>query len=501
MGEMKMIAGCKHAPESLGDVLVLGLGKSGRAMAEYCLGPAASRVSSLSIAVGADTQANRQQGEAYAARGARVLYGEDVPAAFAPTPAGFSLCVASPGISEFGVFYASAKAVSAEVISEVEFAWRESAADSRWVAITGTNGKTTTTSLAAHLLAGCGMRAAAVGNIGDTCLAAVQGGATDVYVAEVSSYQLASTRLFAPDVAVLLNITPDHLKWHRSMENYIAAKARVYANLRQTGGTVVMDATNDIVRAQVRALKAVPDDERGFAYIPMGAAAGLGTDMHEVCGARNAAFLDADGMLCVRRDDDICRLVNRDELQIPGEHNAGNALAAAAAALVLGADVEALRAGLRSFAPLAHRIEPCGEIAGVACYNDSKATNVDATLKALAAFGQKRPIVLLGGDDKGTDLAELVAEVHAHCKAAVCYGEAGPRFLAAFANAERADAGLPVLPAQHMEDAFDLALTLAQAGDIVLLSPACASFDEFDNFEQRGDVFRELVARRATAGD
>jgi UDP-N-acetylmuramoylalanine--D-glutamate ligase len=200
--------------------------------------------------------------------------------------------------------------------------------------------------------------------------------------------------------------------------------------------------------------------------------------------------------LCVRRGDDVCRLVNRDELLIPGEHNAGNALAAAAAALVLGADAQALRAGLRSFAPLAHRIEPCGEIAGVACYNDSKATNVDATLKALAAFGQKRPIVLLGGDDKGTDLAELVAQVQQHCKAAVCYGEAGPRFLQAFEGAQ-----LPVLPAQHMADAFESALSLAQAGDIVLLSPACASFDEFDNFEQRGDVFRELVARRAAAGD
>ena len=127
----------------------------------------------------------------------------------------------------------------------------------------------------------------------------------------------------------------------------------------------------------------------------------------------------------------------------------------------------------------------------MACYNDSKATNVDATLKALAAFGERRPIVLLGGDDKGTDLAELVAQAEAHCKAAVCYGEGGPRFLAAFGGSS-----LPVVAAQHMEDAFDAALSMAQPGDIVLLSPACASFDEFDNFEQRGDVFRELVAAR-----
>ena len=496
MGGEAFIAGRKHAPEKLGDVLVLGLGKSGRAAAEYCLGPACDRVTSLTIAVGADTPGNREQGESYAARGARVAYGEYVPADSAPTPAGFALCIASPGISEFSEFYGSAKAVSAEVVSEVEFAWRESVADSRWLAITGTNGKTTTTALAAYLLAGCGMRAAAVGNIGDTCLDAVSAGETDVYVAEVSSYQLASTRLFAPDVAVLLNITPDHLKWHRNMDNYIAAKARVYENVAHTGGVVVMDATNDIVRAQVRALKAIPDDERGFDYIPLGAAAGLSADMHEVCGSRNAAFLDAQGVLCVRRGEDICRLVASGELQIPGEHNASNALAAAAAALALGAEPEALRVGLRSFEPLAHRIEPCGTVAGVACYNDSKATNVDATLKALAAFGEKRPIVLLGGDDKGTDLSVLVAEVQTHCKAAVCYGEAGPRFLEAFSGAS-----VPTYAARHMADAFEEALSLASSGDIVLLSPACASFDEFNNFEQRGDVFRDLVtARSRSAG-
>ena len=497
MSEKIMLEGKKCAPAALGDVLVLGLGKSGRIAAEYCLRLLGERVASVTIAAGTDNESNRTQGAQYAALGAQVVYGEDVPASAVPASGRFDVCIASPGISEFGSFYGAARAVSDEVISEVEFAWRESAVDARWVAITGTNGKTTTTALAAHLLTGCGMKAAAVGNIGDTCLAAVEAGQTDVYVAEVSSYQLASTRYFAPDVAVLLNITPDHLKWHQSMENYIAAKTQVYANLATTGGTVVMDATNDIVRAQVRGLKVVPDAERGFQYIPMGAAAGLSADMHEVCGSRNAAYLDADGMLCVRIGDAVTRLVNRDELQIPGEHNAGNALAAAAAALALGADADGVRVALRSFEPLVHRIEPCGLVAGVACYNDSKATNVDATLKALAAFGERKPIVLLGGDDKGTDLAELVAQTQAHCKAAICYGAAGPRFLAAFAAAT-----IPVVAADHMEDAFDVALGMAQAGDIVLLSPACASFDEFKSFEHRGDVFRALVAkRRAMTGD
>ncbi|MDO4400574.1 MAG: UDP-N-acetylmuramoyl-L-alanine--D-glutamate ligase [Coriobacteriia bacterium] len=496
MDVREMIAGTKHAPAHLGDILVLGLGKSGRIAADYCLGLLGSRVSSLSVAAGPDTEANRAEGDRLAAAGARVAYGESVDDSLLPESGSFDLCIASPGISEFGTFYGQAAAVSAEVVSEVEFAWRESAADSRWVAITGTNGKTTTTALTAHVLQACGMRAAAVGNIGDTCLAAVQAGKTDVYVAEVSSYQLASTRLFAPDVAVLLNITPDHLKWHQGMDNYIAAKARVYANLPVTGGTVVMDAVNDIVRAQVVALKAIPDDERGFSYIPIGTADGLREDMHERCGSAHSAFIDATGMLCVRWGGDLVRLVHEDELQIPGEHNASNALAAASAALAIGADAAGVREGLKSFAPLAHRIEPCGEVDGVACYNDSKATNVDATLKALAAFGQKRPIVLLGGDDKGTDLAELVAEVQRHCKAAVCYGEAGPRFLQAFEGAT-----VPVIAASHMADALDAAFEVAVPGDIVLLSPACASFDEFRSFEHRGDVFREMIAARRKPAD
>jgi UDP-N-acetylmuramoylalanine--D-glutamate ligase len=185
-------------------------------------------------------------------------------------------------------------------------------------------------------------------------------------------------------------------------------------------------------------------------------------------------------------------LVPADELAIKGEHNASNALAAASVALALGCTDEQVRAGLLSFQPLEHRIEPCGTVAGISFYNDSKATNVDATLKALAAFAPARPIVLLGGDDKGTDLAELVAQAEAHCKAVICFGEAGPRFLAAFA-----DSALPHLPAGKMADALDVAITQAEPGDIICLSPACASFDEFSGFEERGRVFKQLVATRS----
>ena len=520
----------------------------------------------------------------------------------------FDLCIASPGIPYWHELYVRGEQVSDELVSEVEFAWRESDPDSTWVAITGTNGKTTTTSLAAHVLRACGFAADAVGNIGDVCLDAVAAGRTRVYVAELSSYQLYSTRSFAPDIAVMLNITPDHIHWHKTLEAYRDAKFKMIDNMQASAGTrpsaaaepsgaqpggrrdwnvshdrdasgeqdgrvVILDATNDVVRAKVRQLKAMTREERGFDYVPMGTADGIHGDMRAKCGAENAAFLDGDDVLRVALGGVEHALLPACDLQIKGEHNASNALAAAAVAVALGADDAAIAAGLASFEPLVHRIEPCGSVAGAACYNDSKATNVDATLKALQAFPGKRVVILLGGDDKGTDLTELVAAVYEHAAVAVCYGEGGPRFAEALeggcdtksdvlshcenapalragnqnqcdstsdlvshrgsapalragnqnqcdstsdlvshrGNAPALRAGsqnqcdstsdlvshCQVIRANHMEDALDAALDAARPGDVVLLSPACASFDEFRSFEHRGDVFKQLVAERA----
>lgn len=474
----------KDAPEQLGNVLVLGLGKTGLAVCDYCLDQK-ERIASLTVAAGAATEAAREAAERLRERGACVVFDTT---AFTEH---YDLCIASPGISQFSDFYQNAAAHADEVISEVEFAWRESPRDSVWVAITGTNGKTTTTALCAHLLQAAGKDAVAVGNIGDTCIEAVRKGEADHFVAEVSSYQLASSVRFAPQVAVLLNITPDHIKWHKSFEAYCAAKQRIYANLSSSGGVAVMDATNDVVRGYIKEIKRVPACERGFSYIPLGTASGIASSMICGCGSENAAFMDGS-LLTVDFDGTQVSLVSADELQIPGEHNISNALAAASAALALGCEAQAIREGLRSFAPLEHRIEACGNVAGIACYNDSKATNVDATLKALAAFGERKPIVLLGGDDKGTSLDVLVDEASAHCKAVVCYGAAGPRFFEAFATST-----LPHYAASGMEEAFDVALGLGEAGDIIVLSPACASFDEFSCFEERGDIFKALVSKRA----
>lgn len=502
MASRELIANRKHAPHHLGRVLVLGLGKSGRAAVAYLLPLLDGRVEALAVAAGARSAASEEFAAEARAAGALVAFEDEAVGVLAAEAGGsFDLCIASPGISQFSAFYEAAAAVSAEVISEVEFAWRESAADSRWVAVTGTNGKTTACALAAHVLAGAGLAAAAVGNIGDPCIEAVAAGRTDVYVAEVSSYQLASTVRFAPNVAVLLNITPDHLHWHRSFEAYRDAKLKLLANLPGVPGAVaVLDATNDVVRAEVRRLRALDAGERGFSYVPLGTAAGLTGDMRAACGSDNAAFLDVDGTLRVALNGAEHAAARVEELQIKGEHNASNALAVAAAALALGVHESDVAEGLRTFAPLEHRIEPCGSVAGVRCYNDSKATNVDATLKALAAFPEARLVVLLGGDDKGTDLAPLVAAAHAHAGAVVCFGDAGERFAAAFEAADaQAPAGFAVARAAHLADAFDAALALASAGDVVLLSPACASFDEFGSFEERGAAFKTLVADAASA--
>lgn len=495
MTHVELLEGRKHAPARLGDVLILGLGKSGLAAAEYMISLLGTRVASLTVAAGKSNAKAEEWAEGARNAGAVVEFDME------SFDRQFDLCIASPGISEFSDFYLNARAVSAEIMSEVEFAWRESAADSRWVAITGTNGKTTTTAMTEHLLRTAGFRASAVGNIGDTCIEAVAAGNAEVYVAEVSSYQLASTIDFAPQVALVLNITPDHLSWHRSHEAYAAAKWKVLSNLAKVDGAVaVLDATDDEVRAKVRELKSLSAEERGFDYIPLGTKDGLRFDMREACGSAYAAFIGEAGCLHVAAPLAEADLICADALQVKGDHNAANALAAASAALALGASCDLVSRGLASFAPLEHRIEPCGEVAGVSCYNDSKATNVDAVLKALVAFGETKPIILLGGRDKGTDLEPLVAACAACAKAVVLFGESRDRFNDAFSTDERMiAAGVPVVLAGQLANALDTALSHAQEGDVVLLSPACASFDEFSCYEERGEVFKRLVAQRRAA--
>ncbi|OFK24871.1 UDP-N-acetylmuramoyl-L-alanine--D-glutamate ligase [Olsenella sp. HMSC062G07] len=465
--------------KQLGDVLVLGLGATGRDVVRYLTGPAAARVGSVTVYGGAQSRAGVATCELESA-GVRCVLGTD------DIEGRFDLAVVSPGIPRRSAFFAAALAHADEVIGEPELAWRESPA--RWVAVTGTNGKTTTTTLAQLMLDEGLAGALAVGNIGTPVIERVADrGADTWFVAELSSFQLETTRLFHPRVACLLNVTPDHLEWHGSMEAYAAAKEKIFANLGG-GDLAVVSADDPWCRAARDRLMA-----RGVRTLTLDARADPGSPL--------AAFV-RDGRLVVRLEALETELLRVDEMGIKGVHNVEDALAASCVALELGVDAAVINGVLRSFCSLRHRIEPCGTVAGVRFVNDSKATNPDAVAKALTAFDEGRVVLLLGGHDKGLDLGPLSRAVVARCKAAVCFGVAGERMARALEGARDArgrHGGLEVVRASHLRDAFRAAVSRSTEGDVVLLSPACSSFDEFQNMEERGDAFRDLV-RSLAAG-
>ena len=462
---------------SLGDVAVLGLGKTGIGVADYLADLPSARVGSVTLYGGASSEEDEQTRE-LAGRGVRVVCGTEELAG------SYDLAIVSPGIPVGSAFFRSAEEHARRVVGEPEFAWSES--PDRWIAITGTNGKTTTTKLATRLLEVGGIEAQAVGNVGTlvtSCVSARK--PKSWFVAELSSFQLACTQRLHPRVACLLNISPDHLEWHGSMEEYAHAKERVFANMGE-GDLAVVSDEDEWCRGVIERLEA-----RGLRVCHV--------SVHCPPRAANAAFV-RDGRLVVRLDGKEYSLVLAQNLAIHGDHNVQNALAASCIALELGVPEGAVSHGLLSFQPLEHRIEPCGKIDGVLYVNDSKATNPDSVEKALTAFVPGRVVVLLGGHDKGTELSSLAHVVSARCKAAVCYGEAGARIAQALRVADDG-MGLIVDQADHMADALERAHALASEGDVVLLSPACSSFDEFANYQRRGDEFKRLVAELAARED
>ena len=455
------------ASNYLGDVCVLGLGATGRAVASYLLELGPDRVRSVTV-VGGKTSEEGPAVQALRQAGATVLVGtEDLLGTY-------DLAVASPGISEFSHFFAQAKAHAKEVVGEPEFAWRES--PEKWIGITGTNGKTTTTSLTCELLKSSGMEAVAVGNIGTNVVTQVAERDPETwFVAELSSFQLATTSRLHPRVACLLNVTPDHGEWHKTFENYLAAKEKIFGNL-DDGDLAVLDVDDPHCEAIARRL-----DDRGLVVCRVSAC--------RIPDSPCRAYVDG-GRLVVELAGERQELVAVAELQIEGPHNVANALVASAAALFAGASVEGVRQGLKAFAPLEHRIEPVATVDGVRYINDSKATNTDAVVTALKAFEPGKVVLLAGGHDKGGELDEFVDAIKATCKAVITYGEASDRFFEALSGQGLAT----LLEAPHMAEALTIAKNLAVPGDVVLLSPACSSYDEFSGFEERGHRFKELVA-------
>ena len=377
------------------------------------------------------------------------------------------LIVLSPGIPCDLPFIAAAEEAGIEVISEVELAYRLTPCPI--TAITGTNGKTTTTTLTGEIMKTAYSGTAVVGNIGIPYSEEVERlTEKDWVVAEISSFQMEKAKEFHPHISAVLNITPDHLNRHKTMDVYIAMKERVFA--KQTAADFCILNHGD------EACRKMADKTAAKVFF---------FDSSETLA--EGIYLDGDAIE-VRWGAINETLIHMDELQILGVHNYENVMAAAAMAICAGNSLDAIRKVLKGFAGVAHRIEYVATVDGVDYYNDSKGTNVDASIRAVLAM--KKPIVLIGGGyDKGSSFDEWTKLFPGRVKHLVLIGVTAPKVRA---SAEKFGF-TAISDCETFEEAVDLCREKAEDGDCVLLSPACASWGMFDNYEQRGDMFKEQV--------
>jgi UDP-N-acetylmuramoylalanine--D-glutamate ligase len=365
--------------------------------------------------------------------------------------------IKSPGVPSGAAIVAAARARGLPVLGELELGWR--LLENEFIAVTGTNGKTTTTEWIGHIHREAAQPVAVAGNVGTALSSLVgnlAGGVT--VVCEASSFQLEDTEAFAPEVAVLLNLQSDHLDRHGTYEAYVAAKLRIFAH----------QGNHDV------------------AIAPSGLEIGdLGGCARRVCfGNSPGAELSARaGQLWWGED----ALLPTDDISLPGEHNRANAMAAAAACLARGIEPEAVAGGLRSFPGVAHRLELIAELGAVSFVNDSKATNVASTLVGLRSYAGGVHLIA-GGRGKGQDFSPLAPAVTERCVSVHLIGDASADLARALAGA-----GVPVREVGDLETAVSAAAAAARPGDTVLFSPACASFDQYHDFEARGEHFRALV--------
>ena len=381
------------------------------------------------------------------------------------------LVVLSPGVPTKSIPVRYAERAGAEVIGEVELAFRF--LKGRVVGITGTNGKTTTTALIGELLKNAGLPVQVGGNIGTPLVSLAEASRDDGWtVVELSSYQLETIREFHTSVAVALNVMPDHMDRYDNLMEYAAAKHRIFLNQTEADAAI-LNADDPLVSSWSEGLRA-----------------------HVVFFSTER---ELDEGLFLRGRELVSRvgsaervLVTRDEMQLKGVHNVQNVLAALAAGLACGADPESMRETVRGFAPVEHRLEGVGEVSGVAFYNDSKATNVDAAVKAVEALADEpgQLVLILGGRGKNAPYAPLAPLVKRKARALVLLGEDAERI-----ERELGPHAPTVARVADISEAVRRAHELAEPGDIVLLAPACASFDMFQSFEHRGRVFKEEVRK------
>jgi UDP-N-acetylmuramoylalanine--D-glutamate ligase len=446
-------------------VLVVGMARTGIATAVFC------------AARGAAVTLTESRGETELALEATTLRGTGVTLELGghqeKTFLEQDLIIPSPGVPADFRLLQAARAKGITVWSEVELAYRF--LRGRLIGITGSNGKTTTTSLVEHILKSAGLKTILAGNIGTPLISCVERTSHEsTAVVELSSFQLELIDIFRPDISVFLNLTPDHLDRHASMKAYGSAKARIFENQTEQD-MAILNA----------------DDPATTPYAPLRPRLFWFSRKQRVA---QGAFVREEDII-FREDGKEEVVLAKTDIPLPGAHNLENVLAAVAASRLAGASTRAVAEGVRSFKGVEHRLEFVGEIDGVRYYNDSKATNVDATLKALEAF-PGRILVILGGKDKGSDYTLLQKTLRERALLALVIGAAAGKIESQIAGS------VAIERAGTLERAVQTASHAARSGDIVLLAPACASFDQFQNYEHRGRVFKELVhglEQRATS--
>ncbi|MDJ0907792.1 MAG: UDP-N-acetylmuramoyl-L-alanine--D-glutamate ligase [Woeseiaceae bacterium] len=429
--------------------LVVGLGATGLSIARYL------RRSDIDAAF-FDTRA-----EPPGIDEVRELYPDaDVMLGDLRMPSGIGRVIASPGIPDTHPLLAGARKTRLEIISDIELFARE--ANAPYIAVTGSNGKSTVTTLLYHFCRAAGLDVRAGGNLGQPALDLLEGDAPDIYVLELSSFQLHRTHQLPADVSVLLNVSPDHLDWHSSESEYRETKYRIYREAK----SAVVNRADPTAAERTRHLDTV-----------------LSFGMDEPLDGHYGLRVD-DGMTYLARGETL--LMSTEELALIGRHNQANALAAMAAGELAGIDVNSMLEVLCEFPGLEHRMQFVARSGSVDYVNDSKATNVGAAVASIDSI-EGSLVLVAGGDGKGGDFAELGAALENKLRAAVLIGKD------AQAIADALDTVMPVYFATDMNDAVEQASRYAEAGDTVLLAPACASLDQYRNYEERGDAFAKAV--------
>jgi len=445
-------------------VLVVGLGKSGVASAQFLQ----ARGAKVTVSDSKSPEQLANEIPALLDRGIAVETGGHGERTFR----GQDLIVVSPGVPADSAPLLQARLQGVPIIGEIELAAQF--LQGRIVAITGSNGKTTTTTLTGEILAASGFPVAVGGNIGTPAISLVdQTTPRSFVVLEVSSFQLETIQTFRPFISAILNITPDHLDRHRTLEAYVDAKARIFENQNATD-FCVLNADDAAANALTSRAKCPVLHFSRRTEVPAG------------------VFV-RQGKVFFRNGETEREILPVEEITLQGAHNLENVLAAVCIASLAGCPANKIRQAVHAFKAVEHRLEFVAEIAGVRYFNDSKATNVDATIKALESFPANIHLIL-GGKDKGSDYSVLNPLLRERVKQVYTIGAAAEKIASQIGQAA------PIDPSGTLENALRRASAAAKPGDIVLLAPACASFDQFQSYEHRGRVFKELV-RALAAGN